>query len=49
MVSIYRKRRTKLMAKGVRPTWKNIVFYRRALEQSVLLNPLVRDRSGTNQ
>jgi hypothetical protein len=39
----------KLMAKDVPPTWKNIIFYRRALQQSVSLSPLTHDRTNQAQ
>jgi hypothetical protein len=41
MRAIYKKRKAKLEAKGVRPTLKHIIFYRSALARAVSLQPLI--------
>jgi hypothetical protein len=41
MRAIYKKRKAKLEAKGVRPTLKHIIFYRTALARAVTLQPLI--------
>jgi hypothetical protein len=41
MRAIYKKRKAKLEAKGIRPTLKHIIFYRTALAGAVSLQPLI--------
>ena len=40
--AMYNHRRGKLVAKGVRPTLKHLIFFRTALSQAVSLQPLVQ-------
>jgi hypothetical protein len=39
--AIYKKRKAKLEAKRLRPTFKHIIFYRSALARAVTLQPLI--------
>ena len=48
MRAIYKKRKAKLEAKGVRPTLKHIIFYRSALARAVTLQPLIDAQGFAN-
>ena len=48
MRAIYKKRKAKLEAKGVRPTLKHIIFYRSALARAVSLQPLIDAQGVSN-
>ncbi len=46
MWSMYKYRRDKLKAKGIRPTLKHLIFFRTALSRSVSLQPLICSPGG---
>ncbi len=48
MRAMYKKRKAKLEAKGVRPTLKHIIFYRSALARAVTLQPLIDAQGVSN-
>jgi hypothetical protein len=43
---MYKYRKGKLVAKGVQPTLKRIIFFRTALSRAVSLQPLIRQAGG---
>jgi hypothetical protein len=46
--SVYKYRRDKLEAKGIRPTLKHLIFFRTALSRAVSLQPLIHSSGGGN-
>ena len=46
--SMYKYRRGKLEAKGIRPTLKHLIFFRTALSRAVSLQPLIHSPGGGN-
>lgn len=45
---MYKYRKGKLVAKGVHPTLKRLIFFRTALSRAVSLQPLIRQAGGDN-
>jgi hypothetical protein len=43
---MYKYRKGKLVAKGVQPTLKRLIFFRTALSRAVSLQPLIRQAGG---
>jgi hypothetical protein len=48
MWHMYKHRRGKLEAKGIRPTLKHLIFFRTALSRAVSLQPLIHSSGGAN-